>query len=129
MKPSIKLPLALLLFALPHVAQAQTTLPEFEPRAIDAALQEALRFWHVPGAAVVIVRGDEVIYLKGHGVRELGSDRPVTPDTLFAIASLTKAFTATAIAILADDGKLAWDDRVRRHVEFFRLADPLADQN
>src|SRR5262249_46866925 len=72
---------------------------------------------------------DKDVYLKGHGMRELGSDKPVTPDTLFAIASLTKAFTTTALAMLADEGKVQWDDPVRKHVEFFRLADPLADEN
>src|SRR5262245_47105687 len=96
---------------------------------VDAIVQEALKAWQVPGAAVAIVRGDEVIYLKGHGVRELGKPDPVTPETLFAIGSTTKAFTATAVGMLVDEGKMGWDDLVRTHVEFFHLADPLADAN
>lgn len=97
--------------------------------AVDAIVQDALKAWRVPGAALAIVRGDEVVYLKGYGVRDLDSRQPVNPDTLFAIASCSKAFTATAIAILIDEGKMTWDDPVRKHIDFFRLSDPLADAN
>ncbi len=62
-------------------------------------------------------------------MRELGGDAPVTPDTLFGIGSCTKAFTATALAILVDEGKANWDDPVRKHLPGFRLADPLADHD
>src|SRR5712692_3088429 len=96
---------------------------------IDALMQEALQTWQVPGASVAVVQGDEVIYLKGFGVREQGRDEPVTPETLFAIGSTTKAVTTTAMAMLVDDGKIGWDDPVRKHLPFFRLADPLADEN
>src|SRR2546421_520169 len=70
----------------------------------------------------------------GHGERAAaggggGRDERVTPDTLFAIGSTTKAVTTTAMAMLADDGKMAWDDPVRKHLPTFRLSDPLADQN
>jgi CubicO group peptidase (beta-lactamase class C family) len=96
---------------------------------IDALMQEALQVWQVPGASAAVVQGDEVSYLKGVGVRELGRDEPVTPETLFAIGSTTKAITTTAMALLVDDGKMAWDDPVRKHLPFFRLSDPLADDN
>jgi CubicO group peptidase (beta-lactamase class C family) len=92
-------------------------------------VQEALRAWEVPGVAVAVVRDDEVVYLKGFGVRELGRDDPVTPDTVFPIASCTKAFTTTAMAMLVDEGKMSWDDPVRKHLDYFHLADPLADAN
>jgi CubicO group peptidase (beta-lactamase class C family) len=103
--------------------------PAFEPAPVDAILTETLKAWHVPGLAAVIVHGDEVVYLKGHGVREMGKTEPVTSDTLFGIGSLTKAFTATAIGILVDDAKADWDDHVRKHLPTFRLADPLADRD
>jgi CubicO group peptidase (beta-lactamase class C family) len=108
----------------------QTTAPaqSIDPAAVDGLVQEALRAWQVPGAAVAIVRGNEVVYLKGHGVRELGQTAPVTPDTLFACASTSKAFTTTAIAMLVADGKMAWDDPVSKYIEYFRLSDPLADR-
>ncbi|MBY0523480.1 MAG: serine hydrolase [Gemmataceae bacterium] len=107
------------------VSFAQAT----DAAAIDAIVQEAVKAWKVPGAAVAVVRGDEVIYLKGHGVREVGKDAAVTPDTLFACASTSKAFTAMSIAMLVHDGKVKWDDPVRKYVDFFRLADSLADEN
>lgn len=96
--------------------------------ALTAVADEALKFWQVPGAAVAIVRDQEVVYLEGHGVCELGKEAKVTPDTVFAIASCTKAFTATTIAALVDEGKMHWDDPVRRHLSYFRLHDPLADR-
>jgi CubicO group peptidase (beta-lactamase class C family) len=109
--------------ALPGLARAEAV----DTAAVDAVVREALKAWQVPGAALAIVHNDKVVYVQGYGLRELGGDQRVTPDTVFGIASLTKAFTTTALAMLADDGKLKWDDPVRKHVPFFRLADPLAD--
>jgi CubicO group peptidase (beta-lactamase class C family) len=97
--------------------------------AFDALVEEAMRTWHVPGVAIAIVRGGDVIYLKGHGVRDVASGEPVTADTVFPLASCSKAFTTAALAILVDEGKLGWDDPVRKHVSFFHLADPLADKD
>lgn len=96
---------------------------------VDAIVRDALKAWHVPGAAVAIVKGEKVLYLKGFGVKELGGTEPVTPDTLFPLASCTKAFTTMAMAMLVDEGKMSWDDPVRKHVPYFHLADPLADAN
>jgi CubicO group peptidase (beta-lactamase class C family) len=107
----------------PSLAIAQPV----DTAALDGLVQEALQTWQVPGVAVVVVRGDRVVYLKGLGVRDVGTRRPVTADTVFPLASCTKAFTSTAIAMLVDEGKMGWDDPVRKHVPFFRLADPLAD--
>lgn len=94
---------------------------------IHALVQETLATWEAPGAAVAVVKEGETIYMEGAGVRELGKPEPVTPDTLFAIASTTKAFTCTAIAMLVDEGKMQWDDPVRKYIPHFRLSDPLAD--
>jgi CubicO group peptidase (beta-lactamase class C family) len=97
--------------------------------AIDKAINDAMKAWEVPGVAVVIVRGDDVLYLKGHGVRAIDAKDPVTPDTLFPLASCSKAFTTTAMAMLVDDGKMTWDDPVRKHLATFHLSDPLADRD
>jgi CubicO group peptidase (beta-lactamase class C family) len=78
--------------------------------------------------AVAIVRDDRVVLLKGYGVKERGGNNAVTPRTVFAIGSTTKAFTTAAMAMLIDDGKMSWDDPVRKHIEFFRLSDPLASE-
>lgn len=95
--------------------------------AVDRVMADALTTWDVPGAALVVVRGDRVLVLKGYGHKH--ADRPdaVTPDTLFPIASCSKAFTSTLVAMLVDDGKFGWDDHVRDHLPGFKLSDPHAD--
>jgi CubicO group peptidase (beta-lactamase class C family) len=97
------------------------------PAAVDRLVAEMMRQWQIPGAAVAIVQDDRVVVAKGYGVRELGKPEPVTADTLFQLASTTKAFTTTAMAILADEKKLTWDDPVRQHLDYFRLSDPCVE--
>jgi CubicO group peptidase (beta-lactamase class C family) len=100
-----------------------------DAKAIDAIMRDGLTAWQVPGAALAIIKNDEVVYLKAYGVKDLQTKESVTSDTLFPIASCTKAFTTTAMAMLVDDGKMDWDDLVRKHVDYFHLSDPLADAN
>lgn len=113
------------LFALVVAGRAQAV----DQAALDRIMSEALKSWDVPGAAIVVVRGEEVVYVKGFGVRSISGGEPVTPETLFAIGSTSKAFTTAAMAVLADEGKMSWDDPVRKHLPGFRLADPLASEN
>jgi len=91
---------------------------------LDRDLAQALRDWQVPGMAVAIVKNGAVVHAKGYGVRELGKPGPVDANTLFAIASNSKAFTSAALAILADEGKITWDDRVVAHLPYFQAYDP-----
>jgi CubicO group peptidase (beta-lactamase class C family) len=121
--------LVFLLAVLPTLASRDAAGAErsSDTAAVDALVRKALKAWHVPGVAVAVVRDDEVIYLKGAGVKELGHKDAVTPDTVFPLGSCTKAFTTTAMAMLVDDGKMGWDDPPRKYVNFFHLADPLAD--
>ncbi len=107
-----------------------TSVPaaSIDTRAIDELVERTREFWHVPGVAVGIVRDGEVIYRKGHGVRSITDDAMVTPDTLFPIASCTKSFTTTAMALLVDEGKTSWDDPPRKYVPYFHLSDPLVDR-
>ncbi|MBA4062347.1 MAG: hypothetical protein C0501_01315 [Isosphaera sp.] len=97
------------------------------PAAPDHLVATALAAWDVPGAAVVVVRRDEVLLLKGFGVRDRGRPAPVTADTVFPLASCTKALTTAALASLVDDGVIGWDDPVRKHLPGFGLSDPNAD--
>jgi CubicO group peptidase (beta-lactamase class C family) len=97
-----------------------------DSKMIDAIVQSAREAFGIPGVAVAIVRGDQT-YLHGYGEKELGKGEPVTPDTLFAVGSVTKAFTTTAMAMLVDRGRMGWDDHPRKHVPGFKLSDPLAD--
>jgi CubicO group peptidase (beta-lactamase class C family) len=110
--------------ALALIARAQT----IDSASVDKIVEDALKAWQVPGASLAIVQGDKVVHLKGYGVKEQGKNDPVTPDTLFAIGSTSKAFTTAAMAMLVDEGRMNWDDPVRKHVEFFRLSDPLASE-
>lgn len=93
-------------------------------KEIDEYAAQAGRDWKVPGFAVAIVKDDKVVFAKGYGVRELNKPDPVDKDTLFAIASNSKAFTAAALAILVDEGKLQWDDKVSKYLPWFQLYDP-----
>lgn len=94
--------------------------------AIDDTVRAAMKAWKIPGVAVAVVLGDEV-YLQGYGVKEVGTEDPITPNSLFAIASMTKAFTTACMAILVDEGKMSWDDHPRKHLPYFKLSDPVAD--
>jgi len=92
--------------------------------ALDETVDRTLKTFDVPGIAVGVVKDGKLIFAKGYGVRKLGESAPVTADTMFGIASHTKAFTAAALAILVDEGKLKWDDRVVDHLRDFQLDDP-----
>jgi CubicO group peptidase (beta-lactamase class C family) len=91
---------------------------------LDTVVERARRTFDVPGIAVAIVKDGRVVLSKGYGVRKLGEGAAVTPQTLFGIASNTKAFTAAALATLVDDGKIRWDDAVIDHLPSFQMYDP-----
>lgn len=91
---------------------------------LDAYVRQAVQDWDVPGLALAVVKDDEVVFAEGYGVREVGRPDPVDEHTLFAIASTTKAFVTTALAMLADEGKLSWDDPASRYVPQLELHDP-----
>jgi CubicO group peptidase (beta-lactamase class C family) len=120
-RPS-RLLLLFVLLTLAPLAQAQTL--EARLKEIDEYAAKAGRDWEVPGFAIAIVKDDRVVFAKGYGVRELGKPAAVDDKTLFAIASNTKAFTAAAVAILVDEGKVKWDDPVTKYLPEFQLYDP-----
>jgi CubicO group peptidase (beta-lactamase class C family) len=91
---------------------------------LDSYIEKARAEWEVPGLSVAIVKDGKVAFAKGYGVKELGRQDRVDADTLFAIASNTKAFTSAALAILSDEKKVKWDDRVSDILPYFELSDP-----
>jgi CubicO group peptidase (beta-lactamase class C family) len=93
-------------------------------RGLDTYVEQGMRDWEVPGLALAVVKDDSIVFMRGFGTRTLGRDEPVDEHTSFAIASTTKAFTATSIAMLVDEGKVRWDDPVSMHVPAFQVADP-----
>ena len=96
--------------------------------ALDEYFARSREEWNVPGMAIAIVKDDNVVFSKGYGVRDSEDALPVTNQTRFAIASNTKAFTATALAILVDEGKISWDDKVQTYLPYFELYDPWVSQ-
>lgn len=111
--------ICLILFARAQVlAQTET------PSDLDAYVARALKEFEVPGLAIAIVKDGRIVLTKGYGVRELGKSAPVDEQTLFGIASNTKAFTAAALAILVDEGRISWDDPVTKHLPGFQMYDP-----
>jgi CubicO group peptidase (beta-lactamase class C family) len=90
---------------------------------VDEFVQRVLSRWQIPGLALAVLAEPNVSLAKAYGLREIGGNDLVTPDTVFTIGSLTKAFTAAALALLVDAGRIGWDHPVRRYIPDFALAD------
>jgi CubicO group peptidase (beta-lactamase class C family) len=98
-------------------------------QGFDDEVVARLAEWRVPGVAVAAVKDGAVVLCKGYGYRDVEEKKPVTPRTLFAIASISKSFTASSLGTLADRGKLDWDAPVRDALPEFRLKDPVASEH
>jgi CubicO group peptidase (beta-lactamase class C family) len=98
-------------------------------KVLDAYYEQALADWNVPGMAVAIVKDGKIIFSKGYGTRNVNTGDPVDGNTLFAIASNSKAFTSAGLAMLVDEGKLSWNDKVRDYLPWFKLYDPYVSDN
>ncbi len=105
------------------VAEAKKALAGF-----DSFVADAIKAWEVPGLAVATVKDGEVVFAQGFGLRDVANSLPVTPKTLFAIGSCTKAFTTFVMGTLVDEGKLDWDSPVRVYIPEFRLFDRTATE-
>lgn len=115
--------IALLLALLAGGASAAAA-QQAPPRSLDGYITKAMAEWEVPGLGLAIVHQDSVVYAKGFGVRELGGTARVDENTMFAIGSSSKAFTALLLAMLIDEGEASWDDRAVKHLPWFQLHDP-----
>jgi CubicO group peptidase (beta-lactamase class C family) len=95
-------------------------------KEIDEYANTVITTWKDSGAgmAIAIVKDDKTVFAKGYGVRELGKPEKVDENTLFAIASNTKAFTTASLAILVDEKKIAWNDKVSKYLPDFQMYDP-----
>jgi CubicO group peptidase (beta-lactamase class C family) len=126
---------AALLIAFSGAALAQTsvTAPAPAPAVagasaiqlnhLDADVERVMQLFDVPGIAIAVVKDGQVLSARGFGVRKLGAPDKVDAKTLFEVASNSKAFTAAALAMLVDEGKLAWDDPVTKHLPDFQMYD------
>ena len=95
-----------------------------QPPDIDDYITRVREIFEVPGLSVAIVKDGDVVLIKGFGVKDLKNNDPVDEQTLFGIASNTKAFTATALGILVEEGKLEWDGQVINYLPWFQMSDP-----
>ena len=103
----------------------QSVVAQQAPGAdFDDYVSKAMKEWGVPGVAIAIVKDDRIVFSKGYGVRELNKPERVDENTLFAIGSSSKAFTAASIAILVDQGKVKWEDPATKYLPGFQLFDP-----
>lgn len=89
-------------------------------------IHQVMKKWDIPGMAVVIVDGEQVVMCEGYGWRDVTKKLPVTPRTRFILGSTSKAFTTLALGILVEEGKMTWDEPVRNHLPEFALQDELA---
>ena len=92
--------------------------------SLPETIERTLNTFNTPGASVGILHEGKTVYLAGHGLRDVESDAPVTPDTYFYLASVSKAITAASLGVLVQDSKLNWDDKVTDHLPAFQLSDP-----
>lgn len=140
LRPRSWLSLALLASTLACTKNVESTTPPTPAPATDAdetspqddelaqrlerlaqRLEEARVEHHIPGMAVAVVKDDEVIFAQGFGLADIETKREATPDTVFAVGSTTKAFSATLAAMQVDAGAMAWDDPITKHVPELQL--------
>ena len=111
-----------LLFFIISISNAQTYSEKLNE--LDTYIQNGIELWNPPGLAVTVVKDGEIIFTKGYGVTTIGTNKAVDENTLFGCMSTTKAFVAAGLAMLVDDGKLNWDDKVINYLPEFQLKDP-----
>ena len=111
---------------MPLAAKKKT--PEAYLKGLDKFITERMEEWKVPGLAISVVQDGRLVYSQGFGFRNIEKNLPVTPQTLFAIGSCSKAFTAATMGILVDEGKLEWNKPVKDYIPTFRLKDTFATE-
>ena len=123
LRPFLAAALVVMGLAVPgNEANGETGLPD----DLAPLVRRLMARDQIPGVAVGVVERGHLAFARGFGYRDVDKHLPVTPDTLFALGSCSKAFTATAIALLADEGRVALDTPVRRYLPDFSLQDPVA---
>jgi CubicO group peptidase (beta-lactamase class C family) len=106
-----------------------TTFAQISSKKIDSLVADALVKFKVAGVSVAIVKDGKVIHSKGYGVADINTKKPVNENTNFQIASNSKAFTTTALAILEEEGKLKWTDKVKDHIPEFKMYNDYVTEN
>ena len=123
MKKLIILLLCILLVSNLTYSQALTS------KQIDSLVNKTMEVMPLAGIAVAVVKDGKVIHAKGYGVTSIKTKEKVDENTLFAIASNSKSFTTAALAILVDEGKISWQDKVVDYIPEFKMYDPYVTAN
>jgi len=127
MKKKAIIIILVILFSFSSILTSQESEKQrVDLKKITAFINEMMKEWKVPGAAVGIVKDGEVVFSEGFGLRNIDENLPVTPNTLFVLASVTKAFITMSMGMLVDDGLLDWDTPVRTYLPNFILKDDFA---
>src|SRR5690349_19063122 len=105
-------------------ARAQKVASKPSLAGIDQYITKTMQDWKDPGLAIAVVKDDSIVLMKGYGTRTMGRSEPVDEHTMFAIGSSSKAFTATLVAMLVDQGKMKWDDPATAYLPGLQVYDP-----
>lgn len=119
--------LVIISFAYIFSGCAKDSIPP--KNTLDANIEQAMKQWQIPGLAVVVVKDGKTVLMRGYGTREAGKDLPITDKTYIQIASNSKTFTAYLFGILVDEGKLKWDDPIKKYIPELKLPDPYVTEN
>lgn len=111
-------------FILFYLVMSCLCFGQVDEARLDDLVRNTLKTFDVPGISVGVIKDGKIIYAKGHGVASFSTKKTMDANTLVGIASNSKGFTATALAILADEGKLDWDDKVTKYIPEFQMYDP-----
>lgn len=106
-----------------HIESIYSQVSDLDLDELNDYIEKSYQNWEIPGMAISIVKDGEVLFSKGYGIKEFGKEDAVDKNTLFAIASNTKAFTSGALSILVEEGKIDWDDKVVDYLPYFQLYD------
>jgi CubicO group peptidase (beta-lactamase class C family) len=111
------------------IAVSVAAAGQLSSKEIDRLVEDAMERFTVAGVAVGVVKDGKIIHARGYGVKSVETNAPVDEHTAFAIASNSKAFTTTALAMLVEEGKLSWTDRVIDHIPEFKMYNDYVTQN
>ena len=98
-------------------------------KALDAYFQKMVAAWEIPGASIGVVKDGKLVFTGNYGVLEVGKTEKPNAQTLYAIASNSKAFTSALIGMLVEEGKLGWNDRVQKYLPYFEVYDPWVSEH
>ena len=101
------------------------TAQEIDFAKFDRYVKKSMRDFNMPGLAIGVIQNGDIVFQQGYGVSKVGEPQRISTNSMFGIASLSKAFTTASIGMLVEDGKLNWDDKVTKHLPNWKLIDPV----